>query len=98
MAALAGEILNEVSVALLTASEVDPDTTAPDSVVKAAAMVVVPGPTPVAVDPLMVATAVLDELHATWVVRLCVVPSLNLPVAKNDLLAPTPMVGVAGVT
>src|SRR5262245_45192446 len=55
---------------------------------KVAEMVVVPTATPVARPWLpaaleIVAAAVLDEAQVTWVVRLCVVASLNRPVAWN---------------
>lgn len=89
--------LSEVRVALLTVSVVEPETLGPDMGTKVALTVVVPAATPVAVDPFMVATPVLDVVHVTWLVRFCEVPSLKLPVAENDLIAPTPMVGFAGV-
>ena len=43
-------------------------------------------PVPVAVARpavLMVATVTVEELHVAVLVRLCVVPSLNVPVAVN---------------
>ena len=47
-------------------------------------MVLEPTPTPVA-SPLLlrVATAVLDDCQAAVLVRFCVLPSLNVPVAVN---------------
>ena len=47
-------------------------------------MVVEPVPTEVA-NPavLMVATVRVDELHAAVLVKFCVLPSLNVPVAVN---------------
>ncbi len=98
MVAVTGEILSEVKVALLTVSVVEPETTGPEIGTKLALIVVLPAATPVAADPTIVATAVLDEVQVVWLVRLCVVPSLKLPVAENDFTAPTPMVGFAGVT
>lgn len=98
MVALLGEMLNETRLAALTVSAVEPEITEPEMLAKLALIVVVPAATPLAVAPLMVAIAVLDEVHVTWVVRFCAVPSLKLPVAENDFTAPTPMVGFAGVT
>jgi hypothetical protein len=65
--------------------------------------VVVPTATKVAnpFDPaalLIVAVAVLDELHATDVVRFCVVPSVYVLVAVNSLVVPSTMDGLVGVT
>src|SRR5207247_9047036 len=54
-----------------------------------------------ALDPpalLIVATAVLDELQVTWVVRSCVVLSLKVPVAVNCRVVPFAMLGFVGVT
>ena len=65
----------------------------------AAAIVVVPARTPVASpEPLIVATAVLDEDHATWPVRSCVEPSEYLPVALNCCVAPGESEAFAGAT
>jgi hypothetical protein len=47
---------------------------------------------------LMVAAAVLDEPHVTWVVRSCVDRSEYVPVAVNRWVAPTEMAGLAGST
>src|SRR5207245_10552326 len=47
---------------------------------------------------LIVATAVLDELQVTWVVRSCVVLSLKVPVAVNCWVVPFAMLGFVGVT
>ncbi len=46
---------------------------------------------------LTVATDVLEELQVTWVVRLTVVLSENVPVAVSAWVAPTVMIGLAGV-
>src|SRR5262249_34235660 len=68
-----------------------------------ALMVVVPAATAVArpwvpLVLLMVAVPVTDEAHVTDVVRFWVLPSLNVPVAVNCWVAPTPIEGLAGVT
>src|SRR5207245_11717305 len=47
---------------------------------------------------LIVATAVLDELQVTWVVRSCVVKSLKVPVAVNCRVIPFAIPGSVGVT
>jgi len=68
-----------------------------------AVMVVEPAAIPVA-SPLLpavlliVATPVADELQVTDVVRFCVLPSLNVPVAVNCCVPETTIVGFAGVT
>jgi len=49
-----------------------------------AVIVVVPAATPVTRPAeLIVATAVLEEVQLTWLVKLCVVPLLYCPVALN---------------
>jgi hypothetical protein len=62
-------------------------------------MVVVPGATPVD-KPLVaiVATPVDDELQATVLVRVCVLPSLNVPIAEYCWVDPTFIDDLAGVT
>ena len=45
----------------------------------------------------MVATFTLDDVQVTWVVRLCVVPSLKLPVAVNCWELPRAMLALLGV-
>src|SRR5438552_11879654 len=75
----------------------------PETPPKVAVIVVVPAATDVArpCDPpalLIVATPVLDELQATWVVRSCVVLSLKVPVAVNCCFVPFAMLGFVGVT
>src|SRR6266581_3693322 len=85
-------------VAAVTVSVVFPETSP-----SVAAIVVVPAATDVAepCDPpalLIVATAVLDELQVTWVVRSCVVLSLKVPVAVNCRVVPFAILGVVGVT
>src|SRR5256712_2850239 len=75
----------------------------PETPPKVAVIVVVPAATDVArpCDPpalLIVATAVLDELQVTWVVRSCVVLSLKVPVAVNCWVNPSARPGLVGVT
>ena len=49
-----------------------------------AVIVLVPTPAPTATPAaLIVATDVFDELHVTEFVRLCVLPSLKVPVALS---------------
>jgi hypothetical protein len=48
---------------------------------EAAVIVTEPLATPVAVPPLTVATAVLDDVQVALPVRSCVLPSVYLPVA-----------------
>src|SRR6266536_3794645 len=74
----------------------------PETPPKVAVIVVVPAATDVArpCDPpalLIVATAVLDELQVTWVVRSCVVLSLKVPVAVNCWVNPSGRPGLVGV-
>jgi hypothetical protein len=47
--------------------------------------------------PLMAATAAADEFQVTSVVRSCVVPSENIPVAVNCCVVPSAMFWLAGV-
>jgi hypothetical protein len=64
-----------------------------------ASIVVLPTATPLARPaPLMVATAVLEELQVTELVRFCVLPSLYVPVAVNCCVPPAATDGLAGVT
>src|SRR6185295_11677983 len=71
----------------------------PAAVPSVAEMVVLPGLTAVARPVLLiVATLVLEDVHATWLVRFCVVPLEYVPVAVNCCVAPVEIVGVAGVT
>lgn len=54
-----------------------------------AAMLLEPTPAAVTNPPvLIVATAVLDEVHVTELVRFCIEPSLNVPVAVNGSVVP----------
>src|SRR3954470_8121279 len=46
----------------------------------------------------MVATLVVDELQIREFVRLCVLPSLYVPMAANCWVSPAGMEGLAGVT
>jgi hypothetical protein len=47
---------------------------------------------------LIAATPAVDELQVTAVVRFCVVPSENVPVAVNCRVVPNAMLGLVGVT
>ena len=49
-------------------------------------------------EELMVATFVLDEVQETWVVTVCVLLSLYVPVATNGCALPAWTMGFAGVT
>ena len=46
----------------------------------------------------MVAVAVVDEVQVTDVVRFCVLPLLNLPLAAYCCVVPSGMLAFAGVT
>ena len=48
--------------------------------------------------PLIVATDELEELHWTSVVKSCVLPSLNVPLAVNGWVVPAAMLGLVGLT
>jgi hypothetical protein len=64
-----------------------------------AVIVAPPTPVPVANPVLaMVAKAVEDELHVTELVRVCVLPSLYVPVAANCWLVPSAIVALEGVS
>src|SRR5262249_10556882 len=64
-----------------------------------ARMVVVPAATAVA-SPVesIVAAAVFEDAHVTWLVRFCVLESEYVPVAVYGCVAPTVSVPLAGVT
>jgi hypothetical protein len=70
----------------------------PEILPEVAVMVAVPAAMAVA-RPLLftVATDVLDELQATWVVMLWLVPSEYVPEAANCLVIPAGTLGLAGV-
>jgi hypothetical protein len=90
----AGVTAIDCSVAAVTVSKVEP--LMDDDV---AVIVEVPTPAPLAKPAaLIVAVAVVPELHVTVLVRFCVVPSLNVPVAVNCCVAPLVIEGLAGVT
>jgi hypothetical protein len=90
----AGVTAIDCNVAAVTVSRVEP--LMDDDV---AVMVEVPTPAPLARPAvLIVAIAVVPELHVTVPVRFCVVPSLNVPVAVNCCVAPLVIDGFAGVT
>ena len=46
---------------------------------------------------LMVAVETVSEDHVTVLVRFCVLPSVNVPVAVNGCIVPSAIDGVAGV-
>src|SRR5271154_1854511 len=90
----AGVTAIDCSVADVTVRTVEP-LIAPD----VALIVEVPTPAPVASpDVLIVAAVVVAELHVTVLVRFCVEPSLNVPIAVNCCVAPLVIEGFAGVT
>jgi hypothetical protein len=63
-----------------------------------AVMVELPTPVPVATPVLtIVATVVKDELQLTALVRVCVLPSLYVPVAVNCWLVPFAIETVTGL-
>ena len=47
---------------------------------------------------LIVATAATEELHVAVLLRFCVLPSVNVPVAVNCNILPLAIDGFAGVT
>jgi hypothetical protein len=90
----AGVTAIDCSVAAVTVSTVEP-LIAPD----VALIVEVPTPAPVARPAVViVAVAVVPELHVTAPVKFWVEPSLNVPVAVNCCVAPLAIDGFAGVT
>jgi methylglyoxal synthase len=90
----AGVTAIDCSVAAVTVSKVEP--LIEDDV---AVIVEVPTPAPVARPAaLIVAVVVVTDDHVTVLVRFCVVPSLNVPVAVNCCVAPLAIEGFAGVT
>src|ERR1700733_12704487 len=90
----AGVTAIDCSVAAVTVSKVEPEID--DDV---AVIVEVPTPAPLARPAaLIVAMVVVPEVQVTLDVRLCVVPSLNVPVAVNCWVAPLAIDGFTGVT
>jgi hypothetical protein len=90
-----GETDINVIVAFVTSSTVEPGIPP-----RVAEMVELPGVSPLA-NPLLpptVAAAVLEELHVTRAVKLCVLPSVKVPVAENCSLVFCAMLGLAGRT
>ena len=64
-----------------------------------AVIVAVPAPTLLASPALLiVAAAGVSDDHVAVLVRFCVLPSLNVPVAVNCCVVPSASEGVAGVT
>lgn len=94
ISAVGGFMAMEVTVAELTMSGAEPETA-----LKVAEMLAVPGLTAVVVElPPLVAIAVLSELHVTSSVMFCTLPSLNRPAALKSSVVPTAIVCDAGVT
>ncbi|HXO06277.1 MAG TPA: hypothetical protein VN884_11680 [Candidatus Sulfotelmatobacter sp.] len=94
MEGFAGVTAIDTSVGAVTVSVVEP-LMAPE----VALIVLVPAATPVANPPaVIVATAVVDELHVAVLVKFCVELSEKVPVAVNCSVALFAMEGFAGVT
>lgn len=93
--AVAGVTEIEDTVAAVTVSGADPETP-----LKVAMMLAVPGLTPVAMSVLLsiVATAVLSELNVTSLVIVWTLLSLNRPVAVKSSVVPTAIVCDDGMT
>lgn len=71
----------------------------PSAAEEVAVMVAVPAETPVTRPVLLIdATAVLDDIQVTEVVRFCVVVSENVPVAVSCPVNPGATLGLTGVT
>jgi hypothetical protein len=88
----------ETSAAAVTVSFVDPLT-----VPEVAVMLAEPTPTLCASPAvlgvlLIVAVETVSEDHVAVLVRFCVLPSVNVPVAVNCCIVPNAIDGVAGVT
>jgi hypothetical protein len=92
--ALPGVTAIEISVAELTVSEVEAVT--PSSV---ALILATPGATALATPTdAIVATPTLSDAHVTSLVMICVLESLNVPVAVNEELVAGAMMRPTGVT
>ena len=98
MFGLGGATVSVVSVALVTVTPVDPTTPA-----NVAVMVEVPGATPITMPALPVATLTVatdgaEEVHVTELVRFCVLPSANVPVAVYCMATCAGKLEATGVT
>lgn len=83
-----------VGAALKTVMLVEPATDP-----EVAVIVEEPVPAPEAKPPaVMTPTEKFDELHVAELVRSCVLPSLNVPIAVNCWVVPNATEGFAGVT
>jgi hypothetical protein len=92
--AVGGLIAIDTSAAAVTVSTVDPLT-----VPEVALTVAVPVPTLCPSPTLLIVAVVgVSEDHVAVLVRFCVLPSLNVPVAVNCCVVPNAIDGVAGVT
>jgi hypothetical protein len=95
MLAVVGVIAIETRVGAVTVRTTKGLVTLPE----VAVMLETPTLRPVAKPPLaIVAVAVLDEVHVTEEVTFCVEPLEKVPIAVNCWLAPTPILGLVGVT
>jgi hypothetical protein len=98
IAGVAGATAIDTNAAALTVSVVEP------LIVPIVAVIfAVPVPTLLATPCapaalLIVATVGVSELQLTVLVRFCVLPSVNVPVAVNACVVPSGIVGIAGVT
>jgi hypothetical protein len=92
--AVGGLIAIDTSAAAVTVSTVDPLT-----VPEVALTVAVPVPTLCPSPALLIVAVVgVSEDHVAVLVRFCVLPSVNVPVAVNCSVVPSAIDGVAGVT
>ena len=80
MEVFAAVMVTELNVAAVTFSANTFDVTLPCPALMFADPTALPVASPAV---LMLATAVFDELQVTELVRFCVLPSLNVPVAVN---------------
>jgi hypothetical protein len=95
---VAGVTANDISVAAVTVSVVDP-LTPPTLAVMFALPTPAPLATPGAGPPvLIVLTPGVSELHSTVLVMFCVLPSVYVPVAVKACVVPSGITGTAGVT
>ncbi len=94
----AGVTAIDDKVAALTVSAVAPICGGAPPAAKVAVMLELPAATPVAVAPVIVAKAVLLEVHVQSLEIVWLVPSVKPPVAVKLSLVPTAIVGFTGVT
>ena len=95
----AGVTAIETSVAGVTVNVIGTELTDPNTALKCALPVAALEASPCVPGALLiVATPVLSEVQATWVVRSWVELSVYLPVAVNCCWVPKAMLGTAGAT